>query len=238
MTMRSISLVILAAFWLGLAGCNSNKKKEYGLERPLFLPGTTRQVWAVAPAVNLSGQREVDAILQADLLYHQLQQVAGVSAIPVNRVVEVYSSLRIVQVQSEQQASMVCELLGCDALLVPTVTAYDPYDPPKVGASLTLFRKGSVSAKPMHVDPRDLARQAAPTPNESLPARPGFIQAVGMFDASVGSIRYELSRYAAGRNDPAGPYRERQYMVEMDRFSGFAYYSLLEELLGKLAARQ
>src|ERR1043165_1964861 len=100
-----------------------------------MLPGYTRQSWAVAPVINLSGQSGVDPILQADILFNQLQQVAGVNGLPVNRVVQVYSTLHIDQVQSEEQAALVCDLLGCDALLVGTISLYDPYDPPKLGAS-------------------------------------------------------------------------------------------------------
>jgi hypothetical protein len=188
--------------------------------------------------INLSGEKQVDPILQADLVYQQLQQVAGLTAIPVNRVAEVYGALRIDQVQSEEQAALICDLLGCDALLVATVSIYDPYAPPKLGASLTVFRKGGYR-RPVNVDPRELVRRAAPLPSESLTTRPsGAVQAVGMFDAANGSIRADLIRYAQGRNDPAGPYKERSYLVEMDRFCGFVYHSLLEELLTRPAMQR
>ena len=65
----------------------------------------------------------------------------GLTVVPVNRVAEVYASLRIEKVQSAEQAAIVCDLLGCDALVVPTMTAYDPYNPPKMGASLQVFRR-------------------------------------------------------------------------------------------------
>ena len=79
-------------------GCS--KPPQYGVEHVLLFPGQKGQVWAVAPAVNLSGQREVDPLLQSDLLFQQLQEVRGLTVIPVNRVVEVYAALRIEQVQS------------------------------------------------------------------------------------------------------------------------------------------
>src|SRR5688500_20062719 len=111
-TMRSIlSTAILAAL---AAGCSS--RPHYGQERQVALPGTKRQVWAIAPAVNLSGQR-VDPLLQADLAYQQLQHVDGITVIPVNRVAEVYAGLRIERVASQEQAELVCEMLGADGLL-------------------------------------------------------------------------------------------------------------------------
>lgn len=236
--MRCIAHSLVVAVLL-LAGCRS-ANREYGVEQPLFLPGQVRQTWAVAPVLNNSGQREVDSILQADLLYHQLQQVAGLNVIPVNRVVEIYQGLRIDKVQSEEQAAIVCDLLGCDALVVAQVSIYDPFEPPKMAASLQLFRKGGYR-RPANIDPRDLIRppvppvQPAPTTAPSAQPTPGFLQAVGMFDAANGSVRQEVLRFARGRADPDGPYKERLYLVEMDRFCEFVYHNLIAELLGKVA---
>src|SRR4051794_28708340 len=117
--MRSIiPLAVAAAI---LAGCSVAKEPQYGREDKTWLPGTHAQVWAVAPAINLSGQHQVDGLLQSDLLFQQLQQVRGITVVPVNRVVEVFQAMRIDKVQSEHQAAEVCELLGVDALVVPTI---------------------------------------------------------------------------------------------------------------------
>jgi hypothetical protein len=222
-----IALVIVA-----LIGCQS-PPPPYGREAQLSFAAPRRQVWAVAPAVNLSGQSGVDPLLQADIVYGQLQQVRGITAIPVNRVAEIYSSLHLEKIQSADQAALVCDLLGCDALLVPTVTLYDPYDPPKLGASLQLFRKPSGYDRSQAPNPRELSRQATPGDSESLPPPSGgrdFRQAVGMFDASNGSTRDALNFYASGRNDPTGPLGAKAYRVDMDRFCGFAYFSLIRKL--------
>src|SRR6267142_3030042 len=207
-TMRSITSILTAIILLSLSAC-TNKAPDYGSEPSIFLPGSARQTWAGAPAINLSGVTQADAILQADLLYGQLHQTAGLNVIPVNRVVEVFAALRIEQVQSEEQAAIICHMLGCDALLVATITAYDPYDPPKMGASLHLFRKTNVRTN--GIDPRELVRRASPQPNESTPARSDFLQVVGMF------------------------YGAKGYLIEMDRYCGFVYHSLIEELLLKPA---
>ena len=180
------------------------------------LPPKRREVWAVAPAINLSGQREVDPLLQADLLYQQVQQVRGLTVVPVNRVAEVYAGLGIEQVQSAEQAALVCDLLGCDALLVPTVTAFDPYDPPKLGASLHLFAKPGNYARPANVDPRELARRAAPPADESMPRFAGRRVPAGGRDVRRGQ-RDDAGRagaYASGRNDPLGPMGPKEYLGE------------------------
>ena len=228
--MRSIVCGALGMILLGLTGCQ--KSKPYGYEPTLLLPGTVRQAWAVAPVVNLSGQKTVDPILQADLLYGQLQQVAGLTVIPVNRVVDVYTALRIERIQSEEQAVLVCDLLGCDALVVATVTMHDPFDPPKMGGGLQLFRRGDYR-RPANVDLRELMRQAAPTTQPaSLPAG-RTTQVVGMFDASNGTVRSAALQYAEGRNDPASPYQARIVLIDMDRYAGFVYHYLIMELLAK-----
>ena len=234
---RCILRAAVAATLLSAAGCSGDKKPIYGVERPLSLAGGARQTWAVAPVIDLSGQR-IDPILQADLLYQQLQQVNGLTVIPVNRVVQVYTTLRIAQVQSEEQAALVCQLLGADCICIASVTNYDPYEPPKFGAAIQVFRKDGMAggnARPAaEVDPRQLVRQGRPTGPSPAPASERFVQAVGMYDAANGSTREELFRYAAGRSDPVGPLKERTYLLEMDRFCGFVYTSLIEQLLRKL----
>jgi hypothetical protein len=236
--MRSIIAGLLLITSIGpVCGC-APKEPAYGTEYIRRLPRNQRSVWAIAPAINLSGQREVDPLLQADLLYEQVQQVRGLTVVPVNRVAEVYAGLGIEQVQSAEQAALVCDLLGCDALLVPTVTAYDPYDPPKLGASLHLFRKPGTYARPANVDPRELARAASPPAEQSLPQDGDFVQAVGMFDAANGSVRDALFGYAKGRNDPLGPMGAKEYRVSMDRYCGFVYQSLTGELLRTMRQRR
>lgn len=219
-----------------ICGCQENVK-QYGTEAQLELAGERRQIWAIAPAVNLSGQRQVDPLLQADIVYGQLQQVENLTVVPVNRVVEVFASLRIEHVQSPEQAALVCDLLGCDALLVPTVTFYDPYVPPKFGGSLQLFGKPGWYVRPSNIDPRELARRASPPPGESVP-QADFLQAVGMFDSANGSTRESLNFYATGRHDPSGPLGPKEYVASMERYCGFAWFTLIRDLLEQLDKRK
>ena len=227
-----------------LSGCT--KPQPYGVERQLSLPagpdGTPArgQVWAVAPAVNLSGMREVDPLLQADLLFQKLQEVHGLTVVPVNRVVEVYASLKIEQVESAEQAGLACNLLGCDALVVPTVTAYDAYDPPKFGGRLQVFRKTGRPAKPLNGVKPETRESAAPAGAADVPAlpqppAPSFAQAAEMLDAANGSVREALWDYARGRHDPLGPMGQREYLQSMDRYVGFAYHQLIRDLLRSMA---
>lgn len=227
---RIRNLIVLVLFICVMQGCTQHEP-QYGSENALSWPGKRRQVWAVAPAVDLSGQKQVDPLLQGDLVFQQLQQVEGLTVIPVNRVVEVYVSLRIEKVQSEEQARLVSDLLGCDALVVPTITAYDAYNPPKFGAALQLFAQPGTFARSASVDVRELVRSASPGPNDSVPRPSEFHQVVGMFDAANGSVRQAVFDYADGRNDPKGPLGAKEYFVNMDRYCGFVYHSLIRQLI-------
>ena len=230
--MRSIGTWgVLAAAALGHAGCAT---PQYGVERQLTLLNGTHPVWAVAPAVNLSGEPHVDALLQADLVFQQLQSVNNLTVIPVNRVIEVYAALHIDKVQNQEQAALVCEQLGCDALVVPTTTLYDPYDPPRFGAALQLLPRVPQQQGNENVDPRELIRRATPGETEHLPVNPHFIQVVGMYDAHDGSVRAGVAAYARGRNDPMGPLGADEYFVSMDRYCSFVYFTLVDQLIGRV----
>jgi hypothetical protein len=112
----------------------------------------------------------------------------------------------------------VCHLLKCDALIVPTITAYDPYNPPKLGAALQLF-------------------QATPEANGNAGKPPAvFFQAVGMFDAANGSVRARCLSYASGRNDPRSPLGPNEYLENMERYCGFVYDELAADLLRQMNA--
>ncbi|HWE03362.1 MAG TPA: hypothetical protein VG326_13215 [Tepidisphaeraceae bacterium] len=227
------------ALTLALLSTGCEPTPHYGSELQLFLPGAKRQVWAVAPAVNLSGQKGVDPLLQADLLYQQLQQVHGLTVVPVDRVVQVMAGLKMEKVQSSEQAAIVCDLLGCDALALATVTAFDPYDPPKFGGSVQVFAKPATFVRRKNINVHELSRAAAPSEDDSLPApkETTFLQAVAMLDAANGTVRDAVLDYARGRADPAGPLGAKEYLVSMDRYCGFAYYRLVDDLLKQLDAR-
>jgi hypothetical protein len=230
--MRSILFTLcLLGVALAEAGCTP-PDPVWGREQTKALSTHRRQVWAVAPVINLSGEKGVDPFLQADLVFQQLQQIRGVTAVPVNRVAEVFATLKIDRVSSPEQAAIVCDLLKCDGLIVPTVTIFDTYNPPKLGAALQLFVKPGSFVRAPNVDPRELSRSATPKEMDPMPAAGGdVVQAVGMFDAANGTVRDRLHAYAMGRHDPLGPLGEREYYLSMDRYCGFAYSELLEQLI-------
>lgn len=231
---RALMLAALSGLALTAAACDSGNV-PYGRESQITISAPKPQVWAVAPAINLSGQPSVDPLLQGDIVFQGLAQVKGVTALPINRTVEVFAALGIDRVESPEQAAIVCALLGADGLLVPTVTAFDPYQPPKMGASLSLFIKPGAFALQNNVDPRQLIRQAAPAAGGATPGfRGDVVQASGMYDASNGYTREAVLKYAYGRTDPLGPFGERAILVDSDKYAGFVYRQLTVKLLDTL----
>ncbi|MEM7807407.1 MAG: hypothetical protein AAF561_04790 [Planctomycetota bacterium] len=244
--MRQWKLVLsLLAAGLMTGGCQQNR---YGIERSIALPpATPAQVWAVAPAVNLSGEAGVDPLLQADLLFKNLQAVGGITALPVNRVAEAYLLLGINGITSPADAAAVCELLGADALVVPSVTLYNPYDPPTMAAAIQVFPARGSLLRPVSLPDADAVRgltrtASANTAEVALPSPSAagrqMIQQVGVFDARDGSIRRAAQQYASGRFDPSGPSGDRYVFLVADRYSSFVYHALLSGLMDELTRRQ
>ena len=151
----------------------------------------------------------------------------------MNRVAEVYASLRIEQVQSAEQAALVCELLGCDALVVPTVTAYDPYNPPKFGASLQLFRKPAGYGRPEHVDPRELSRAPRAGAERVAAARRPDVRAGGRHVRRRQRLgpRRRCSATPRAATTRSGRWAPKSISSSMDRYCGFVYHELIGELL-------
>jgi hypothetical protein len=212
-------------------GCASSGKKTWGEESALVVPPAGPRVIAVAPAIDLSGQEIIDPLLQADIVFQQLGQVRGVTAVPVNRAAEVMASMRIGSIETADDAMMICDALGVDALIVPTITLWHPYNPPRVGASLTMFVRHWNTPGQSESDIRTLSRAATPGAMESMPRNADLIQASGVFDASAGSTRARLEAYASGRSDPAGPMGRGEYLQNMDRYSAFVWHDLIGQLL-------
>jgi hypothetical protein len=125
-------------------------------------------------------------------------------------------------------------LLGCDGLVVPTVTIYDPYDPPKMGASLQLFPvAGTLGQGASVVDPHALDR--SPTLDPYAMAKPVDLQqSVGIYDSADGTVRDRANAFAAGRADPNSPLGSGVVYLDMDQYGSFVYHELITDLLNHL----
>ena len=96
--------------------------------------------------------------------------------------------------------------IAVENVSIPTITLYDPYDPPKFAGALQVFRKGKQELVP-NVDVHELSRAATPPARRvtSAPQLAGFKQSTGMFDAANGTVLERLNNYAAAGMIPTVP---------------------------------
>ncbi len=214
-------------------GCGPQLTEPSGL----LSPYDNVQLWAVAPFANESGVSIVDTNRMADLFVQQLQQVRGINTIPVNRVLSAMRQLKMPSVASPADAMRLIDVLEVDAMVVGTVTAYDPYPPQTLGAAIQLYTMRSRDRN-RGLNPRDLTR--APTvkvaPGALGPPGP-VAQAAGVFDASNHQTLAWLQHYAQGRTEPDGPFGRDIYLVSSELYTQFVSYRLIHDLLASEQAR-
>ena len=221
-----IALVVLwVGLWFGLAGCN----RRIALPKNYASPYPATKLWAVVPFANESGTTVPDPMRVADQLTQQLQQVEGVDVLPVNRVIEAMAAQQFDEVTTLTEAHALMDMLQVDGLLVGSITAWDPYEPPKIGISVQLYsrRRG----KDRVLDSRQLT---AATSGNQLPTvhqepRP-IAQVSDYFDAANGDILRRLQQYAYGRTPTDAPAGWRRYLLDMDLYSEFVSHELMRRL--------
>lgn len=223
-------MLILAALVLAVAGCNERQSFD---ATGLY---SQRQLWAVAPLRNESGSLFADGYRTADHLARQLEEIRGIDVLSVNRVIAAMQALRLSSIDSPAEAQQLRQALGVDALLVGTITAYEPYDPPKLGLAVELFVGDRTRNGTPIEDIRELTR--APTDQMSKPSEPtGFAgpasSVSAYFDAAVPDVREHLRKYAEKRGvDPkTSPDGWRLYRINMDLYTEFVSYVVSYRLM-------
>lgn len=201
-----------------------------------------RQVWAVAPLRNESGSQAVDTARVADHLARQLELAPGIDVLPVNRTLAAMDALGMPVVTDKNAAIALRRTLGVDALIVGSVTAWEPYTPPKLGLAVELY--GNVD-RPWFATPesvRALSRAATdemsrPMAVETHQDQPLTVVS-GYFDGASPAIRQSIERYAnrrGGHEDMVAAWRP--YMLSMDLFTEYAATRVRERLLDAEAGR-
>jgi hypothetical protein len=209
-------------------GCTQKLKSPTTLTNP----GPEDQLWAVAPFANESGVSTVNAHRVADLFTQQVEQVEGIHTVPVNRVVAAMRHGGIARVATPGDAAQLIQLLDVDALVVGTVTAWEPYPPPTLGMAVLLFA-GNPN-RMTWIDPHELAR--SPSGSEA----PGMVgpqttvraQAAGVYDARNHQTLSLIEEYASGRTEPEEPFGTNVYLMDMELYTQFVSFRLIHDLLG------
>ena len=234
---RVRNLVLAAAIGAGLGCSGCASKPELATPRATLAPYDTSRgelLWAVAPLRNESATSTVDALAISDRVVEAVEQVKGVRAVPMNRTIETMRALKMPLVRTPGDAKKLADALGVDALVVGTITTYEPYDP-KLGLALALVPRtaamqgGGFTPAPT-VDPRAVqssATEIAPPPNAGEPA-----SAVSeLFDGKNQSVQTDVRTFAAGRSEAVSANGWRRFLKSVDLFSEFAAYRTVDALV-------
>jgi hypothetical protein len=117
-------------------GCNLLPQR---LDRPqLHNPFPQLRKVAVVPFFNQSGFPRINGAEVANSYRHQLQQIRGFEVIPVG-VVDQYLSRNPIPVNQMPDFQQLARDLGVDAVVVGSITDYDPYYPPKMGLAVRWY---------------------------------------------------------------------------------------------------
>ena len=228
----------MIALGLAAAGCASEPAltPPQGLASP-YDTVTGEVLWAVAPFRNESGTTLLDADDISDKVVAAAAQVRGVRALPLNRTLHAMRALNMTGIGSPADAKRLAQEMGVDGLILGSITAYDPYDPPKLGLALALYaRPGSMNRRGERpLDPRTLSSQPTdynPFPRSTYTDAP--TSAVSEFlDGKNHQVQMDLRHYAAGRHEPDSAMGWKRYLASMDLFSEFAAWHAVGRLLDR-----
>jgi hypothetical protein len=208
-------------------GCRQERIVEpVGVPNDTFGPLTI----AVAPAINVSGASDLDTNRIADLMASELGYVEFVNVVPVSRVLAVLADQERRRIESPAHALEVARILGADAILVFSVTEYDPYDPPVVGISAQLYGRTRYSVA--RFNPFQESRRPAPRPDAQFvsPSDP-IAQTQRSFNAAHEWVSLEIQRFAELRDAEKRPLGWRQYVADQQAYVRFCCHKTLESLM-------
>jgi len=239
---RTIALVALAAL-LTLAGCGrlgDTRLRDPSLTLAPY-PTPRDVVIAVAPLRNESGVGVVSELDLTDELVTALAQVQGVAALPTNRTLAAMRSLEMASVDSPDHARQLAKRLGADGLIVGTITAWHPYEPPQLGLALALhaFTPAMLAGGPEPVlDPQAL--QSAATDANLLVASPDVLPVAvvsQVVDGGNHAVLADIRAYAEGRHDPHTAMGWRVFTKSMGMYTQYVSARLVDALMDSEARR-
>lgn len=229
-----MAMVIAAAF--GLGGCASERHK---LVAPVSLTAPYQSaagevLWGVVPLRNESGTLLVDPYRVTDKVVGAAAQVQGVRTLPLNRTLEAMRALQMDEPRTPADIERLAQVMGVDGLIVGSITAYDPYDPPVLGLSLALHaRTGSTgrSGSALNVDAlRHRTTEGEPPARSNFQEAPASVVSVHL-DGKSHQVQMDAKTYAEGRHDAAGALGWRRYLASMDLYTEFAAWHAVRRLL-------
>lgn len=221
-------------------GCQMGPSDPDGLSAPTtarspYPSRPTPAIWAIAPLRNESGTSACDPLALTDKVAQAAAQVRGLRVLPLNRTLEAMRASEMPEVASPADAVKLAGDLGADGIIVGSITAYDPYNPPTIGLNLVLIpRPGRLAKrdpKPMdHMELRYQSRgDAALT---SSPWIGGVASSISIvLDGKNNQVLGDLRTYAMGRSEGRSALGWRRFLASIDLYSEFAAWHAVTALV-------
>lgn len=234
-------LALLAPLHAGCVSAPRDKLDTPTITVSPYDPLGGDMLFAVIPPRNESGTTLVDPFAIADDLVAAVQQVDGLRCLPVNRTIAALRAEQLDGVSTPAEVRRLAERLGVDGVLVGSVTAWDPYQPPVLGLSLALYlRPGALDSRlAPGIDVRELRYQ--PTEWSYFPASQFGDQPASSVSLHIDGRNHEIQksivRYAVGRDDTRMPMGWRRYLDSMPMFTRFATHHAVARVLDHEAVR-
>lgn len=231
---RRLVFAALLCFATAIGAC----EKQRGVLVPpevLVAPYDTSNgdvLWAVAPLGNESGVSTIDTDLVADALVAKIDEVRGVACLPLNRTFAAMRARNIRSIRTPADARQLATALGVDALVVGNITAYDPYNPPKLGLTLALYSRDRAPAADAF-DPTKLKTSFTDygqVSRSQFVDRPAAVVSEHL-DGSNHEVQMALRQYAQGRTDSDSSLKWQKGLASMDLYTEFAAYFAVSRLL-------
>jgi hypothetical protein len=237
---RVITLAMIALVLALFSACSLTQERD-----PLSPPGVTVApydatqgdvLWAVIPPLNESGTSVADSNVVGDAIVAAVQQVRGVRCLPLNRTIDAMRSLGFTRgIETSSDAHQIAEYLGADAVLVGSITAYDPYDPPTMGLALALYARPGAMAQASRVslDTRMLTgafSDFGSTAGLNFAGEPVSVVSEHL-DGRNHEVQYAARAYAEGRSERQSAMQWRIYLASMDLYTQFAAHHTVGRLI-------
>lgn len=238
LTTLTLSLVVCLCPLLGGCAMNQSRDELYppGVIVSPYDTGSGDVLWAVIPPLNESGTSIVEPNAIGDAIVAAAQGVRGVRCLPINRSIDALRALGLFNgIESSSDAHKLAEFLGADAVLVGSVTAYDPYDPPVIGLALALYaRPGSMAQTTQaKLDTRALTMAFSDFGTYdglNFAGEPVSVVSEHL-DGRNHEVQFAVRSFAEGRSDHRSALRWRIYLASMDLYTQFAAHHTIGRLI-------
>jgi hypothetical protein len=189
----------------------------------------------VAPAMNLSTNPDIDLVEVTNTFFSELQQVQGLTVVPLGRVKQFLTDNKMATVGSPEEAKQLAAAFKAQACIVLAVTEYDSYNPPRVGLAMQMYTVGGLPAASgtPGFNPVDAERSAVPfnVPAE-VAAKPRDSISL-IFSGRNDDVEQLAKKYSQERMADNTPFGWRRSIVDQHEFLRLCSYGMIREMMGK-----